>query len=155
MTKESSKRIVSKKGKYQESAVLKSAVKRLKKATGKKMAKSAIKKVWRDYVEHFVIPELMAGKSVQLNKRNKIEVVGEKIVKGTRSYDLISKGMYVTRTGFIKKADNMNKRRLGVKYGVKLITDYDKKFYFRPHSKISKSVHKALNETMVNYRILS
>jgi hypothetical protein len=63
------------------------------------------------------------------------------------------RGLYVTKTGYVKKADNMNMRRLGVKYGVRIITDYNRIFYYQAHPKISKAVHKALNETMVNYRI--
>lgn len=144
----------SKHGKYQQSVVLGSLVKKLKKITGLRYTKTEIRKVWKDYVENVLIPELVDGKQVKLNKRNKLEVVGERVLKGTRSYDLLAKGKYVTRNGYMKSADNMNIRRRGIKYGVKLFTDYEKTFYFKAHPKISSAIHKTLNETMINYRLV-
>jgi hypothetical protein len=128
--------------------------KRFKKKFGKPISTKDINEIVGNWLEYGVIQEVLDGNEVKLGKHASIQVVGEPILE-SKSLELLKKGLYVTRDGKLKKADNINRKRGNVKYGIEYKNSLagDKKIYFKPAQSFSRRVHKALIETDTYYKI--
>lgn len=153
MHKEKLKHHYKNKGVYNELRVIQGLQKRIKKMFGYTPTSSQIRKVWKDYME-MVTAELCEGKTVWLDKKNKVYVIGERIKEGTTAHRLMKEGKTLSRDKIVK-IKKINARHLGIKYSIKFehTGNWRDDFYFTAHPKISKAVHNALINTQVNYTI--
>lgn len=141
------------KGLYNEERIIAGLQKRIKRMFGYTPKPHQIKKVWKDYCK-MVGEGLSNNEVVNLDKKNKVFVMGERIKEGTTAHLLMKEGKTLSR-GKIVKIKNINARHLGIKYKIEYehtgrIRD---DVYFIPHKNLSRTVHNALINTQVNYSI--
>lgn len=129
--------------------------KELKKRYGKVLTSlSEIDKIWKDYVKHGLVDELIHNGKVVVDKNFSIEVVGQPIVDNPKMYAIFSRGAGI-KGNMVTKGANLQKGRTGVFYDI-VLTDKNFKegvLIFKPHPDISRAVHEALVNTNHHYRI--
>jgi hypothetical protein len=117
---------------------------------GVKVTNRQIKEVVNKWIEDLK-KDVIAGKRVMIDKNSYIQVIGTPILKHKSAVKLISNGKYVTRSGYVKPADNMNFKRNDFVYGIKY--ENKNKLIFTPSKSFSKSVNHSLTNTNTYYHL--
>jgi len=153
MTKKHKRNHYKNKGVYNESRVISSLQKRIKKMFGFTPTSSEIRKVWKNYCG-MIGEGLAKNEVIKLDKKNKVFVLGERLKEGTTAHRLAKEGKTLSRDKIVK-IKKINARHLGIKYKIEfehtgVLRD---DVYFTAHKNLSHSVHNALINTQVNYSI--
>lgn len=140
-------------GLYNEARVIAGLQKRIKKKFGYTPSESQVRKVWKDYMK-MVGAGLAKNEVVEIDKKNKVFVMGEKIKEGTTADRLMKKGKTLSRNKIVN-ITKINARHLGIKYKIEFehTGNLRDDVYFIPHKNLSRTVHNALINTQVNYSI--
>lgn len=141
------------KGSYNEQRIIEGLKKRIKKKFGYTPKDSQIKKVWRNYCE-LIGQRLAKNEVVVMDKKNKLFVMGERIVEGTTAHRLLKNGQILSGNKVVK-VKQMNARHLGIKYKIEFehTGNVRDDVYFTADKKLSGAVHNAIMNTQVNYSI--
>ncbi len=140
-------------GSYNEQRIIEGLQKRIKKKFGFTPKDYEIRKVWKDYCG-MIGDGLAKNELVRLDKKNKLFVIGERIVEGTTAHRLLSQGKILSGNKIVK-VKAMNARHLGVKYKIEFehTGNVRDDVYFIADKKLSGAVHNALMNTQVNYSV--
>jgi hypothetical protein len=152
MTQKTHKRA---KGKFEMKVIRKRAKKAIRKRFKKNIKLSKVDDVWRDWLDIMIVEPLLRGQKVQLDKHFSLEITGKLLSDDKRALSLMSKGYIASGNGRTKKADKMNRTRMGVIYGIRMTETRFKEgqLIFTAHPSIKKRVNEALNNTNTYYRI--
>ncbi len=128
------------------------AQRRVKKVTGKVVDKKEIKRVWKNWLEEYVIKGVLAGKKIPMGKYANIYVQGTPLLQ-IDALPLIKAGKCVSRNGTIRKI-KFNRKRKDIVYEVVYENELAKsKLYFDTAPPLAKRLTKSLNETNTYYKI--
>lgn len=138
---------------YSEERIIAGLQKRIKRKFGFTPKPSQIKKVWKDFMTD-VSEGLNTGKTVKLDKKNRLFVMGERIKEGTVAHTLGKQGRTLSRNKVVK-IKKINARHLGIKYKIEFEHTGNPRndVYFIANRNLSLGVHRALINTQVNYSI--
>lgn len=129
--------------------------KTLRRKSKKSVSLTKIDQVYKDWVKHYLIAELVKYGKVQVDKNFSLEIVGQRIVDNVQMQKLFSRGVGI-RGGILTDSANLNKGRPGIFYRIVMVDKSfkDGKLKFEAHPAIKKAVHDALVNTNTHYRIL-
>lgn len=116
---------------------------------------SDLDKVWNDWVEYRIVRPLIEYGKVQIDDKTSIEIVGRNTANNPNYYSLLSRGVVISKSGFMTEPKEMGKNRDGLTYKI-IFTDSNYKkgqLIFEANGNLSKRVSKALRETQTYYRI--
>ena len=141
------------KNSYNEQRIIDGLKKRIKAKFGFTPKDYEIRKVWKNYCG-MIGNDLAKNEVVKLDKKNKLFVMGEKIVEGTTAHRLLRQGKILSGNKVIK-VKQMNARHLGIKYKIEFehTGNVRDDVYFIADKKLSGAVHNALMNTQVNYSV--
>src|SRR6478609_892906 len=118
-----------------------------RKKFGTKITTPEIQKIWKDYIETYIIPNLAKGIVVKIGNKDKIWVKATPITEHKKAMALLSKGL-MYRGGRIVEANiNLDSSKYIYKIvyesGYKKLTD---KMFFEAHPKIKKAVNESIKK---------
>ena len=153
MTKERKNSRCKKQGSYSEERIITGLQKRIKRKFGFMPNSSQIKKVWKDFCR-LVGEGIEKNETVKLDKKNKLFVMGERIVDGTTADRLLKQGKILSGNKIVK-VRKMSARHLGIKYKIEFehTGNVRDDVYFFADKKLKSAVYNALMNTQVNYSI--
>lgn len=123
-----------------------------KKKFGSKITAPEINKIWKDYIETHIIPNLEKGIVVKVGLKSKFWVKATPIIKHKKAMSLLSKGLMYNGGRIVAANINLDSSQYIYKIvyenDIKKVTD---KIYFEAHSNIKKAV----NESIKNGKLLT
>ena len=128
------------------------AKKRHKKKFGKIISARDVKIIYEQWKQD-VIKRLLDGDKVVIGKHGSLQIAGVPTLDHKPTFNRLSKGKYVSKSGWFKKAQLHWKRKY-VQYSVVYENDLCKhKLYFDTNKSLAGKVFKALTETNNYYKI--
>lgn len=111
-------------------------------------------KVWLDWVEYAIIRPLLKYGKVQIDNRTSIEIVGKKTANDPKYFSLLSRGVAISKSGYMIEPKEMGKNRDGITYKIVFKDENYKKgqLIFEADKDLRKRVSAALRDTQTYYR---
>lgn len=130
--------------------------KRFRKKFKKGISAREINKICKDWIQLYIIDNVLDGQKVKIDKHSSIRVIGRPVLEDENFKSLIRKGKIMNRGGVLVD-DNRSLKRKDYKYKIvyenKLAKN--KALYFKASASFSKQVHQSLINTNQYYPILT
>lgn len=144
----------SKTNQFKKPKFIRQCKQRSRKSLGVTPSTKQINEVLKNWIEHYVIEQVVKGHEVKLDKHSTIEVIGKPVMDNKRAVSLFSNGRIVSK-GRLKKNDGMGKMRKNhiykIVYKNKLADG--KNLHFNAHPIFRKKVNYALENTATYFTL--
>lgn len=128
---------------------------RMRKKHKRKIKLNEVDKIWKAYVEEGIVKPVLKYGKVQVDKNFSIEIVGQRIVENKKMFSILSRGIGMTKNGYMRESANLNQGRDGLFYKIEVVDkNFKGKLYFDADAKIKKRVHEELKNTNTYYRVI-